>query len=525
MKLTTIVGHVGGSCKGNSDEQQAWDADPVSSDRIRAVARSSFNRILSELDKKSDGREFEDIERSLRSLLFSLGRVLLAYYLQRRHEEAGPIVERWRRRGFCREALRRRYLGTIFGRVIYWRTHLRGAGRRGIFPLDLALGLTRDRISFFVAETAARLSTLMSYEQVTAICLYFMSWSPSKTSVERAVLGFGAHTQDWFQAAPPPEGDGEVLVIQIDSKATPTVTEDELKKRRGKRDKRKKAPSPRHRGRQKRKKRGPKKRRKKGDKTKNGKAVTIVVMYTLERSRDKNGKPILLGPINKRYYASYAPKRHAFAVARREATKRGFGPKTRKQIHIITDGDEDLERYAKEFLPDARHTLDVIHVLEYFWEAGRLQFAEGSDDLTRWVKARERQLYNGKCVLALLALNELKVYGRKEERLESIKNYLQKRLEMMNYDELRAEDLDVSSGIVEGAVRHVIAKRFDSGGMRWIRERAEALLQLRCIELNGDWAAFARFTRGRLLDVRQDEEAPRLLRKTAEPLPSLGVAA
>ena len=26
--------------------------------------------------------------------------------------------------------------------------------------------------------------------------------------------------------------------------------------------------------------------------------------------------------------------------------------------------------------------------------------------------------------------------------------------------------------------------------MRWIKERAEAVLQLRCIDVNGDWAAF-----------------------------------
>jgi hypothetical protein len=32
-----------------------------------------------------------------------------------------------------------------------------------------------------------------------------------------------------------PEGEGDVLVIEVDGKATPTATEDELKKRRGKR--------------------------------------------------------------------------------------------------------------------------------------------------------------------------------------------------------------------------------------------------------------------------------------------------
>ena len=30
----------------------------------------------------------------------------------------------------------------------------------------------------------------------------------------------------------------------------------------------------------------------------------------------------------------------------------------------------------------------------------------------------------------------------------------------------------------------------DCSGMRWIPERAEALLRLRCIELNGDWDRF-----------------------------------
>ena len=34
--------------------------------------------------------------------------------------------------------------------------------------------------------------------------------------------------------------------------------------------------------------------------------------------------------------------------------------------------------------------------------------------------------------------------------------------------------------------------------MRWIKERAEALLQLRCIEINGDWDAFIEFVHDQL---------------------------
>ena len=70
-------------------------------------------------------------------------------------------------------------------------------------------------------------------------------------------------------------------------------------------------------------------------------------MYTLKRSEDG----LLLGPFNRKVYASYAPKRHAVAVARREADKRGFTKESGKLIQILTDGDNDLECYVGEFLP------------------------------------------------------------------------------------------------------------------------------------------------------------------------------
>jgi len=67
---------------------------------------------------------------------------------------------------------------------------------------------------------------------------------------------------------------------------------------------------------------------------------------------------------------------------------------------------------------------------------------------------------------------------------------MEERLSMMEYKKLIEEDLVIASGIVEGAARYVIGERMDCGGMRWIPERAEALLHLRCIELNEDWDNF-----------------------------------
>ena len=526
-ELATIVGHTGGQCKGEYAEQKAWEEAPVKSGEIKVEIRAHLGRLLAFVEKDGDSRRFGEVERAVVPLVFTLGRLLLNYFLARREEESEGEVKRWLDKGYRRRKPERKYLNTFFGRVCFWRTYVRRAGGVGLHPLDIALGLTADGFSALVMEMCARLSTLVSFEQVTALLLYFLGWSPSKTTVEKAVLGLGRHTQEWFAAAPPPQGDGEVLVLQFDSKATPTATVEELEKRRGKREKKKPALSPRHRGRA-RRARWLRKRRKKGDKSKNGKAATIVTTYTLKKDRDENGKRVLLGPINKRVYASYAPKRHVFAVARREADKRGFERGSRKLIQIVTDGDEDLELYIKEFFPEAKHTLDIMHVLEYLWEAGRFIHKEGSDELTAWVKNQERLLYKGKAVLVVEHVCDLgrQVGPAAAKRLGEIRNYLLKRVRLMNYHQARKQDLEVASGAVEGAVRHVIAKRFDSGSMRWIRERAEALLQLRCIEINGDWSAFMAFVQERLFaESGARPGIGRLLTRKPAALPTLGVAA
>ena len=142
--------------------------------------------------------------------------------------------------------------------------------------------------------------------------------------------------------------------------------------------------------------------------------------------------------------------------------------------------------------------MDIYHVMEYLWKAGGCLYKEGSEELVEWVEQQKDLIYAGRAAevvkeldkrLALLPKKVPEMKGRRE-RLEQIRGYLHKRLDKMDYKTLNEQDLEISSGAVEGAVNYVIAKRFDSGGMRWIKKRAEPLLQLRCIEVNNDWDAF-----------------------------------
>ena len=148
--------------------------------------------------------------------------------------------------------------------------------------------------------------------------------------------------------------------------------------------------------------------------------------------------------------------------------------------------------------PEATFALDICHLEEKLWELGRTFHKEGRDELAKWVEEKRELLYTGKASQLLDDLKKIKRRlstraKRDQTKLEKINKliaYMEERLSMMEYKKLIEEDLVIASGIVEGAARYVIGERMDCGGMRWIPERAEALLHLRCIELNEDWDNF-----------------------------------
>lgn len=422
-----------------------------------------------------------------------------------------------------------------FGIARYSRSYARPVdGGVGHFPLDFELGLLNDRISPTMLAAGARLATRMSFAEAREVLGWFVPEPPSTEVLEQAVLGFGHHTAAWFESAPVPDDDGEVLVALFDGKCVPTARESELTKRRGERTDKPPAPSPRHRGRADREARDPRPRRKKGDKSKNGKQVTVVVMYTLRREGG-----LLLGPLNRRVYASFGPKKHAFEYARREAERRGFGPGTERTVQLLTDGDPDLHRNVDEYFgvaefPNRVVTVDVVHVLEKLWDAGRARHKEGSAALAAWVGVQEDRLYadDAAAVIAELRewLDETPKTGPgnkgRRKRLADAIRYLDTRSDKMAYGTYRKLDLEVGTGQVEGAVKYVVAKRCDHGGMRWIRQRAQAVIQLRCIDVNGHWREFVAWALDRMRRGATATGQPaRLQTKIPAKLPSLrGVA-
>jgi hypothetical protein len=416
----------------------------------------------------------------------------------------------------------------MYGTVRYWRTYLIRKEKRqgGVYPLDTVMGLTADGFSPVVMSLATQLVTRVSFSASVLLFKSFYGWSPSSEAMPALVIGMGKDAPAYMDQVGAPADDGDVLVIEVDGKATPTARAEELQKRRGKRKKTQLACScPRHRGKHKRQCRCKRKRRKRGDKSKNGRSITLVVMYTLQRGEDDQ----LHGPINKKVWGSYAPRKVMWAWARGQATKRGFPPGTDKCIHIVVDGENCLyQRLAKRF-PTASFALDIRHLEAKLWKVGRTFHQEGSDALERWVEEKRELLYTDRAAELLTILKQLKLGlssrakrdQSKREALSDLVADMDLRLGMMHYQQLIEDDLPIASGIVEGAARYVVGERMDCSGMRWIAERGEALLRLRCIELNGDWDHFFAWGYEHWIEKMRQGERVIVRKKHPDDLPSI----
>lgn len=460
----------------------------ASINQARREVQDAFEGALRCAERRT-ARRFHEFDVELWTGMLALGRALVVLFLA--HQCA-----LWRRQDYVHGG--RRYevdqertmeIGTRYGKVLFRRPVGRRAGAsRGKvdLPVDRALGLVSG-FTLNVVMTMAKFCAQMAFAGGRGTYRDIFEWTPSPRAVLRMVDAVGDEARPFLEQAPPPEDDGEILVVQMDARGAPMISETEYRKRA--RPHSNEGGTRRH-GRRRRRKGAARPRRKKGQKSKNCKVAFMGVLYTLRRTPDG-----LEGPINKRLIATFESHEALFIWLRREADKRGYG---RKETIFLADGSDHIWRLQEIYFPDAKVCVDWYHVVEYLWSAGQSLHEEGSQELAAWVGRQVRRLRRGATMAIIKGLRESLAKiprtgpgnkGRRE-RLEKTIDYIVGHLHRLNYVEFRAHDYDIGSGAAEGAIKNLIGARLDGGGMRWGRQRSERVLLLRCILLNGQWDDF-----------------------------------
>jgi hypothetical protein len=458
----------------------ARDRDVQSAfEKARAIARGPTTATL------------HDVETSLWTALLALGRAMISLYLAR--VAARPRATEYVHDGtkFVLGGSASSEIGTRFGKLTFERPIGRRVGWRRTRcdrPVDRALGLCGG-FSLSTVLSVTRLCAQLAFTNARATFAEFCEWSPSTRSTLRMVDAVGAEARPFLEGAPAPEDDGEILVIQVDGGGAPHIDLAELLLRQRPRVKR--SGPGRHRRRERRHSRQ-RSRRAKGDKSKNAKVAFVGAIYTLRRTTDGRCE----GPIHKRLYATFESHAALFKWLHHEAVKRGYGT---KRTLFLADGSEAIWDQQANSFPQAEACIDWVHIVEKLWGAGRCLHPEGSHQLAAWVAERVRDLRRpsgaDKVITTLsTAYASIAKTGpgnkAKREKLLDVLTHLSKHRHRMRYHALRADDLDIATGVIEGAIRNLVRMRLDGPGMRWSRGRSEWVLHLRCILLNGQWDQF-----------------------------------
>ena len=180
--------------------------------------------------------------------------------------------------------------------------------------------------------------------------------------------------------------------------------------------------------------------------------------------------------------------------------RRGRPPRPGRQRTWIAlaDGNKDQIKWISAQAADRGVTItviiDFIHVLEYLWDAAWSFHPEASPEAGPWVRERAAAILDGRAAEVAAALRaDAAAAGLSQAKRKTATRtaaYLQAKAPWLDYPAALTAGWPISTGVIEGACRHLVKDRMDITGARWGVDTAEAILKLRALHANGDFDAY-----------------------------------
>jgi hypothetical protein len=376
---------------------------------------------------------------------------------------------------------------SVFGKLRFPRHYFTAPGQPGICPLDAELSLPDHCYSDLLREWTNYDATDGAYRETADTIARVLGLDLSLAALETNVR-LDAIDVASFYAQPPAASDpvtaGVILVVQADGKGVPMVQPAcaERPLRLGK-----------------------------GQKRTKKKEAIVTSLYTIapyvrtpqdvraallhqERRADHPSRPV---PVCKETRATLDGKAAAMQTLQYRAALRD-GRHIQARV-ALSDGAESLQQHMLTTFPTYTLILDIIHASEYLWDSATALLGETSSARTAWVAAKLELMLAGqtRTVISQLSQEASSSTWTQAQRqaVERTIGYYERNLAYMRYDEYLSQGWPIGTGVVEGACGHLVKDRMEQAGMRWSKQGAQAILDLRAVRINDDWDAYWQFHR------------------------------
>lgn len=173
-----------------------------------------------------------------------------------------------------------------------------------------------------------------------------------------------------------------------------------------------------------------------------------------------------------------------------QAYKRGA--ENADEVIGLGDGSKWIWNLIQMHFPGAVEIVDWFHATERIWDIAKLIHGEGSTPSKKWAKKQIKLfLKKGKINNVITSLQELNPKGKKkQEKVQEAITYFGNNQSRMQYQKFKRKGYFIGSGVVEASCGHIVGDRLKRSGMRWSKQGADSILQLRICVLNNEWDEF-----------------------------------
>jgi len=167
-----------------------------------------------------------------------------------------------------------------------------------------------------------------------------------------------------------------------------------------------------------------------------------------------------------------------------EAWNRGWSRAEKKVV--MGDGAEWIWNLAEPYFPGAIQIVDLYHARQHLWELARHLHPNDEVNQKAWIKVHQRRLLDKGKIEKLVSALRSTVSSNVEvaEKIRTEADYFERNAERMRYTKFRRQHLFVGSGVIEAGCKTVIGSRLKQSGMFWTVRGANAIIALRCCQLN-----------------------------------------
>ncbi len=394
------------------------------------------------------------------------------------------------------EAGHARPLQSVFGTVNVTRLAYRRRGEENLYPADAALNLPEELHSHGLRALSAIEASRGSFEEAADAVERATGVRCGKRQVEllaqRAAVDFEAFYERKARTA---AAGSDVLVLSADGKGIvmrPEALRAATAKAATRSNKKLKT------------------RLSKGEKTNRKRMAEVAAVYDVAAvvrvptdiigARHDTARAEAPKATNKWLSASVVDDAAGVISAMfDEATRRD--PEHRRAWIALVDGAchqiDRINTESKRRGVVVAIVCDFVHVMEYLWSAAWSFFNEGDPAAERWVADKATAILEGKASTVAASIRRkatrLHLDPAARANADRCSDYLLAKAPYLRYDHALAEGWPIATGVIEGAVRHLVKDRLDLTGSRWGLKGAEAVLKLRALRTNGDFDEYFDF--------------------------------